>query len=193
MEIPSAGHILGHPLSPQISEGINGQSEISESPKNLFGVSRRLCHPRQHPQGTVLVTLVVSLGRCCGGRSRRAQKAKTEMKGSESARLASICNRAWRGLLGLKRRFHPFPRCCNVSPAGFHLPLIDTQGSNERDGKSGSGRRWGGHKPLCKGFKTLSVCQLMRGSGEGSWSCAKWCWEDGAPRSLLVCAHLGHG
>lgn len=128
-------------------------------PNNLSGVSSRLCHPCQGPQATVLVTLVVSLGRCCGGRSQRAQKAKAEMKGSESARLASICNRAWRGLLGLKRRFHPFPRCCNVSPAGFHLPLIDTQGSNERDGKSGRGRGRGGgtQTPLQRFQNTFRV------------------------------------
>lgn len=81
------------------------------------------------------------------------------MKGSESARLASICNWAWRGLLGLKRRFHPFPRCCNVSPAGFHLPLIDTQGSNERDGKSGrgSGRGGGTQTPLQRFQNTFRV------------------------------------
>lgn len=53
----------------------------------------------------------------------------------------------------------------------------------------------GAHRPLCKGFKTLSVLQLMRGSGEGSWSCARERWEDGAPRRLSgagLCPPWGH-
>lgn len=46
--------------------------------------------------------------------------------------------------------------------------LIDTQGSNEHDGKSGRG--WGGGDPTAKVSKHFSVLQLMRGPGKGRWS-----------------------
>lgn len=42
--------------------------------------------------------------------------------------------------------------------------LIDTQGSNEHDGKSGRGRGGG---PLCKGFKTLFCVAANEGTGRG--------------------------
>lgn len=139
---------------------------------------------------------LVSLGHCCGGRSRRAQKAKTEMKGSESTRLTSICNRAWRGLLGLKRRFHPFPRCCNVSPAGFHLPLIDTQGSNECDGKSGRGSgRGGGTQTLLQRFQNTLCVAANEGIRRGELELCQGVPEHGAPQRLLgagLCPPWGH-
>lgn len=51
-------------------------------------------------------------------------------------------------------------KVCNASPAGFHLRcLIDTLMSMM--GKVVGAARG----PLCKGFKTLSVLQLMRGAG----------------------------
>lgn len=90
------------------------------------------------------------------------------MKGSAGL-AASICISASRGLLGLKRLFHPLPRCCNGSPpafisAGLMLrPLMSVTGKVAQAGGAGV---WWAERPLRKGFKPLSVWQLMRGSGE---------------------------
>lgn len=50
--------------APRYQRGQMGKVRPLQPPNNLSGVSSKLCHPCQGAQATVLVTLVVSLGRC---------------------------------------------------------------------------------------------------------------------------------
>ena len=111
--------------------------------------------PRCHPRALCLPYMCRHWDGCS---SSSPQKGEIKMKGS-GVRCIHL-HLSFERFVRTKEVLSSLSKVCNASPAGFHLRcLIDTLMSMM--GKVVGAARG----PLCKGFKTLSVLQLMRGAG----------------------------
>lgn len=94
------------------------------------------------------------------------------MKGSAGSP-PSICISASRGLLGLKRLFHPLPRCCNGSPPAFISAGLMRRPLMSLTGKVAPAGGWvfgGGETPLQR-FQTTFRVAANEGIGRAGARC----------------------